>query len=106
MDPINGNIYLLVPANQCENCINLNGSKLSKEFNEHFYILSAISQKHFKNFANYYYDSKNNIAHLKLVDFENKFILYNNNKVEYIVKANINTLQKTEECPKPVKTEN
>jgi hypothetical protein len=102
IQPTNGNLYLFIPANQCESCIMLNASKLSSEFNKRLFIFSALQKKHFKGFNNYYRDKKDKLQELKLVDYENKFVFFDHDKVECVVKANLNSLQSAKRsCPSP-----
>lgn len=100
-EPKNSRIYLLIPANQCKNCIWLNGANLSEELQNRLYIYSALPQKHFKGFKNFYYDKENKVGELKLVDYDNQFIFYNNNKIEFIIKARITDLQEVKACDIP-----
>ncbi len=88
-EPKNGDIYLFVPSNQCKNCVKLNADKLEIALNNRLHIISSLQKKHFKNFTHYFFDKENKLLELKLVDYENKFVFYNNNRVECVVKANI-----------------
>lgn len=98
MEPQNGHIYLFVPSIQCHNCIMLNAAKLSPEINSKLHVFSALPQKHFLNFINYHHDEKENLLHLKLVDYENKIAFYNNEEIQFVFEANINPMQKTNTC--------
>jgi hypothetical protein len=88
-EPKNGDIYLFVPSNQCKNCIKLNATKLDIRLNNRLHIISSLPTKHFKNFTHYFFDKEDKLLELKFVDYENKFVFYNNNHVECVVKANI-----------------
>jgi major membrane immunogen (membrane-anchored lipoprotein) len=88
--PKNGDIYLLVPASQCKNCIFLNGNKISEALNNRLHIISSLPQSHFKNFSHYHHDKEDILQELKFLDYENKLVFYNNDKVDRILKANIN----------------
>lgn len=99
--PVDSAIYLLIPANQCKNCVMLNGSGLSEELQNKLFIFSALPQKHFKGFKNFYYDKENKVGELKLIDYDNQFVFYNNNKIEFIIKARITDLQDVKACDVP-----
>jgi hypothetical protein len=88
-EPKDGGIYLFVPSNQCKNCVKLNADKLETTLNNRLHIISSLPAKHFENFTHYFFDRENELLELKLVDYENKFVFYNNNRVECVVKANI-----------------
>ena len=88
-EPKNGDIYLFVPSNQCKNCVKLNADKLEIALNNRLHIISSLPTKHFKNFTHYFFDKENKLLELKLVDYENKFVFYNNNLVECVLKAHI-----------------
>lgn len=80
----NGFTYLLIPSNQCKNCINLNALNLPKDLADKIIIISALQKKHFKHFKNYYFDEADKMMELVLLDYENKLLLYDNNKVLYV----------------------
>lgn len=88
-EPRNGAIYLFVPSNQCKNCVKLDASKLPIAVSSKLYIISSLTEKHFKNFAHYFFDKENKLLELKLVDYRNKFVFYNHNCVEVVINANI-----------------
>lgn len=88
-EPRNGAIYLFVPSNQCKNCVKLDASKLPMAVGSNLYLISSLPEKHFKNFAHYFFDKENKLLELKLVDYRNKFVFYNHNRVEVVTNAEI-----------------
>ncbi len=89
LTPQEGNIYLFVPPNQCANCIQLDGSKLSKQLNTRLFIFSTITPKHFQNFEHFYYDKSNALSKLKFVNYANCLLLYQKNALAIINPINL-----------------
>ncbi|MCE3229771.1 MAG: hypothetical protein K0S32_4322, partial [Bacteroidetes bacterium] len=90
--PQNNHVYLFVPSTQCHNCILLSAQNLSEELKEKLHIVTSLNQKHFSGFKNFHRDKSDDVSALKFLGYENKFVFYNNNQVEAIVKANIGLL--------------
>jgi hypothetical protein len=100
-DPKNGDVYLFIPSTQCINCVQLDGNKLPDALNKRLYVISAIPQKHFTNFQHYFFDKEDKLLELKLVDYENKLVFYDQNRVMGVVKAKIvNPIIVPEACEK------
>lgn len=89
LEPKNEAIYLFIPPNQCANCIQLDGSKLSRQLNNRLFIFSAISKKHFSNFDHFYYDKSNALSKLKFVNYSNCLVVYQKNTLSIINPINL-----------------
>jgi hypothetical protein len=100
IEPANNNIYLFIPSNQCHNCIFLDGTNLDPALKKRLYIITAISPKHMINFEHVYYDKSDHLQSLKLVDYENKFVFFDNGRVSLVAKAKI-TQQDITDCARP-----
>lgn len=87
--PVNGAVYLLVPGNQCKNCVMLDAQKIPDSINENVYVISSLKQKHFKNFRHYTHDKNDRLLELKLLDYENKLLLYDHNQVMAVVNVKV-----------------
>jgi hypothetical protein len=85
MDAKNGELYLFVPAVQCDNCFAIDGSKLSKRLNKNLHIFSAFSPKNIKSFNNYHHDENEKLKKLIFITYNSQLVFFEKNKINALV---------------------
>lgn len=61
--------------------------------NQNLFVISNIRQKYFKGFINYHHDKDDRLLYLELLNFANKLIYYNRDKVIWIKEVQLNSTQ-------------
>ncbi|MFL5752073.1 MAG: hypothetical protein ACJ76F_01600 [Bacteroidia bacterium] len=82
VEPSDSNIYVFIPGNQCQNCMRLDGNKLSLSRNEQVYIFSGFPEKTVSNFRHFYFDKENKMMGLKFIDYGNRIIHIQNGRLK------------------------
>jgi len=72
--------YLLVPDNQCPNCIHFDDKEQDR-----ITVISGLDQSHFANFTHYLYDKENKMSRLPFLDYSNKLVMTKAGKVVAVV---------------------
>ncbi|HOZ86870.1 MAG TPA: hypothetical protein PL029_03880 [Bacteroidia bacterium] len=85
MDAKDGELYLFIPAVQCDNCFAIDGSKLSKRLNKKLHIFSAFSPKNIKSFKNYHHDKDEKLKKLIFITYNSQLVFFEKNKINAVV---------------------
>lgn len=78
-------VYCFIPANQCQNCYIYNGEKLPALLNERLVIISGFPTSNFRNFKHVYYDKKDAMLSLKLLNYGNRLITLRDQRIEAVI---------------------
>lgn len=99
-EPRNGTVYVFVPANQCQNCLILKADRLSPGLSERIVIISGLPRKNFRNFKNYFFDKESKMLELNFLDYGNKIVLFDKDKVQAVVELIKDNPVDPKNCPR------
>lgn len=83
--PESTTIYVLIPFNQCKNCILFDRNNLPSQIKDRVVVISSFPQSHFKNFNRYYHDPSDAMLRLKDLDYGNKFVIVEHSEIKSII---------------------
>lgn len=75
-------IYIYIPANQCQNCMLLDGNRLDPKLNNRIRLFSGFKGKTLINFEHFYFDKADKMMELKVLDYGNRIIQFSGRRIK------------------------
>jgi len=74
-------VVLLLPSNNCKNCVSLDYRKFSAWSRSKIHIFSFVTINHFMGFPNFHYDKGDQLIRLKALNYSNHIMVIRDRKL-------------------------